>query len=1263
MINTKQLLFTLFLSCSAPLWAQDFMPVPKSDYTMMADSLPKVTLQKEVGRLSEDSTYTIEVEYPETEPLTKKEIRQLKKSGATLTEHPEVESYMSIGRKRGYAVVSFTPVILRDGKWQRIVSCKVSVTAHAVQGRKTRAAQNGTTTAERYAAHSVLSSGTWVKIRVKEEGIYELTASKLKDMGFKDISRVKVYGYGGRLLPKNLTATGENALTDDLEEIPLYRKKNSVLFFAEGTIRWTFNATRQRWTHENNHYSAYSYYFVTEGDAPLSMSSYTANAEAAATLTTVTGHALKDDDAYGWYEGGVEMYDSYDFINGSKHTFSLETPGLAADGATSAVEIAFSASNSMSTTTTEVTLGDETLGKISVAKYDENVSARESRNTFTTTALQAKNDFVFSTTEGRNARLNYICVSYPRTLDATATPYAFVPDQGNDVVALSITGATASTEVWQLGYTGVKTQKMTGTLSGSTLSVVVDDPSRRYVIVDTDRDYAAPDVVGTIECQDLHADQGIDMVIIIPESGKLQSEAERLASAHEAEGLRVKVVAADRIYNEFSSGTPDATAYRRYMKMLYDRATTEADMPRYLLLFGDCAWDNRMLSSAWKSYSTRDFLLCYEVSATDRTTNIPIGTLNSYVTDDYFAFLDDGEGENMTGRDKMDIAVGRFPCHDAATAKVLVDKTLDYMQNNTVGAWKNRIVMIADNNWQNENNVHMRSSEVVTEGLRSVTDDLYTIKKIYPDAYTYTTSATGNTFPSVTKMLQEEMKRGALMFNYMGHGSPDQISHCKLLGLDDFALSSVGRHTVWVFASCEVTPYDVQETDIGRVALYNEEGGAVAVMCASRSVYANYNESLNLHFSRNAFTTGSDGRLMALGEALRLAKVSLVNSNSDRTMNKLKYCLLGDPALSLGGPAYSITLDSINDEVLTPTSYIQLKAGQKVYFKGSVKNDSGLTDDAFSGIVTATLFDRLETITCKNNGGTATSAMTYQDRGTALYEGSDSVRNGRFTIVVTVPRDISYSTETGRMDLYAVNTDHTRECHGKDERFHFNGTERTEATDSVGPQIYVWLNAADFPDGGYVQSSALLGATLSDSSGIHSTSGSVGHDIELVLDYDTSSPVTLNDYFTYDFGSSTSGSISYPLQGLTEGRHTLAVRAWDLCDNSSTACLTFFVVENLPDAYDINAVNNPAYTSTNFVTTLEPDESNRVTTEVYDMQGRRIWAKTGNAAGATYHSVVWDLTTQGGNPVDGGIYIYRAIVHSDSGTHETKSKKMIVVRQ
>lgn len=1266
-MSLKHIFTSLLWLCTSVAWAQEeFLPVRASDYPITDDTVPTCTLQQDVGSLSPDSIYSIRVEYPETMPLTRQELRRLKKQGYEAKALPDVETYMAVSRKRGYAVCSFVPIVRRDGKLRRIVSCKISVTATP---KTRRAAVRGTaqvagTTGTGYAPHSVLSEGKWVKIRVKEEGIYELTASKLKDMGFSDISRVKVFGYGGRILPTVLPQSGEDALTDDLEEVPLYRKANSVLFFAEGTVRWTFDTATKRWRHQQNTYSDYSYYFVTEGDSPATLESYTPDAAAGSATTQVVGHALRDEDAYGWYEGGTEMYDSYDFVNGNSHTFRLTAEGCTSDSAAGTVDIGFSAANTLSSTTASVSLGAETLGTITVSAYGENENARESRATFATSSVARENSFAFTTTEGHNARLNYIRLSYPRQLDATSTPFAFVPYQDGRAIELDVTNASQTTQLWKLGYTGVPTLSVSGSLEGSLFRVVADEPGRRYVIVDVGRDYDAPEVVGTIDNQDLHADSAADMVIIIPESGKLLAQAQRLADAHTAEGLRVRIVRADKIYNEFSSGTPDATAYRRYLKMLYDRATTEADMPRYLLLFGDCAWDNRMHTSDWRSYAPRDFLLAFEVSPSDRTTNIPVGTLNSYVTDDYFGFLDDGEGGSITTRDKLDIAIGRLPCHDESTAKVLVDKTLAYLQNDEVGAWKNRLVMIADNNWQSENNIHMRSSEVVSSGIRAVAGDLYTIKKVYPDAYTYTTSATGNTFPSVTRMLQEEMKRGALMFNYMGHGSPDQISHCKLLLTADFATSSAGRLPVWVFASCEITPYDMLEDDIGRAALYNEDGGAVAVMCASRSVYANYNEVLNLNFSRNALSaSAADGRLMPLGEALRQAKVTMVNAGSDRTMNKLKYCLLGDPALSFAAPLGSITLDSINGLAVEEADSIQLKAGAKVRFAGSVKDAAGAVDDTFTGVVTGTLFDRLETITCKNNGGGASSPMTYQDRRTTLYEGSDSVRDGRFALVVTIPRDISYSTASGRLDLYAVSQDRSRECHGTNSQFYFNGTATEVTTDTLGPRIYVWLNAADFPNGGYVQRDALLGATLSDTSGIHSAGGSIGHDLELVLDGETSAPIVLNDYFTYDFGSSTSGTISYPMEGLSEGRHTLALRAWDLCDNSATAYLTFFVTDNLPDAYDVNATNNPAYSSTSFITTLEADQDSRVTTEVYDLQGRLVWQKSGSATGATYYTVTWDLTTQGGVPVDAGIYIFRSVVRSAAATHETKSKKMIVVRQ
>ena len=51
--------------------------------------------------------------------------------------------------------------------------------------------------ANHYSPSSVLSSGRWVKIRVNESGIQQITHQQLKDWGFDDPAKVTVYGFGG----------------------------------------------------------------------------------------------------------------------------------------------------------------------------------------------------------------------------------------------------------------------------------------------------------------------------------------------------------------------------------------------------------------------------------------------------------------------------------------------------------------------------------------------------------------------------------------------------------------------------------------------------------------------------------------------------------------------------------------------------------------------------------------------------------------------------------------------------------------------------------------------------------------------------------------------------------------------------------------------------------------------------------------------------------------------------------------------------------
>ena len=1250
----------LFLSCPISVGALgdvmktdgDFVSLQKERFLITEkQGLPYFHAQTEL----ESVNYQVRILYPEYVPLTKEEKKLVKKFADDIKEGiPSVETSFSTSRGKVWMEYRFCPIVKINGKWQRIVSCKVAIEPLDKYLKSAKAQTSSLDKSERYTRKSVLSTGKWVKIRVSKEGVYELTHSALSSMGFKNPDKVKLYGYGGQIQLENLEFTGKNQVIDDLNEVPLYRKSNSMLFFAEGTVRWTWNASNKKWTHQNNPYSKYSYYFITEGDSPLVMEKTSKGKTTVSELVeSVMHYSVLDDDKYSWYEGGREFYDDYDFQTGSTYTFKLSTPGIV-ENANATVDIAFSAASISKATNVNVSANNKTLATFSVPTYADRENAREVRKTYQTKSLTADNAFKFTTTSGHSARLNFIRVSYLRTLNAQDAPFVFSHDSSRPTT-FSVAGAKSTTHVWQIGNATTPTREVETELSGSHLKFYAEVPTNRFVLVDVAATYPAPEIVGEIANQNLHEDSALDMVIIVPASGKLTAEAERLAKVHaEKDGLRVKIVPTDQLYNEFSSGTPDATAYRRYLKMLYDKADSEKDMPKYLLLFGDCLWDNRLVTKSW-SLSQDDLLLSYERNNSESA----IGTIHCYVTDDYFGMLEDGKGRNLT-IEKLDLAIGRFICTTPEEAKILVDKTIRYIENKEVGTWKNTICMLGDDG---DNNEHMIDAENVVKQINHVTQGNMDIKKIYWDAYPRTMTATGSSYPQVNDMVKAQMKKGALMFNYSGHGSPDQISHSKILLTKDFK-EPTDNMALWVFASCEITPYDTQTDNIGRAAMYNQNGGAIAVMCAARAVYADQNNQLNMSFSKYVLGNDEQGKRYTMGEAMRLAKVSMLTMGSDRTMNKLKYLLIGDPALTLTAPQHQVVLDSIDGTALTPDSYIQLKAGQVVRFSGSIGNGV-IKDKDFYGILSIKIFDKEETVICKKNDSYTDKPMEYKDRPMIIYEGSDSIKHGQFAMNVLIPRDISYSNNCAHIGFYAVNTDNTKEANGHNEQFCLNGTYQNTEVDEESPEVYVYLNAPEFPDGGITDANPVFFAEIKDNQGITTIDNVIGHDMELVIDNDIHNILKLNDYFSYNFGSYKDGWVKYQLQGLTPGKHTLSFRVWDVNNNSTQVQLNFTVKENINNKLDVNATRNPARTTTHFITTLQPIENSAsVRTEVYDINGRMVWANTQTlSAGSSYCSSEWRLIDGKGTPVPAGIYLYRSKVDSSEHHASTKTKKIIVIRQ
>lgn len=1175
----------LLWGVSLQLKAQEFFNLTADEVRI--DSLLPVfshTWPVEGGR-AED--YTVEIEYPEFVEMTRSDILRYLQADSLQKRHlvgdslpalPYVHKQMSIDRKHHVLEVYFSPVVFREGKYRKMVSFKLAVTR---SDKRLAGELTGEEDRRKMAEHSILASGEWAKISVAGTGVHQLTEAVVRQAGFTDLSRVRIFGYGGALQPEVLSADYILRM-DDLMEVPQCVVGGKHLFYGQGSVSWDGD-TRVR-----NPYSVLGYYFITEGE-PLLVDS--ATFVGTFYPAPEDSHTLYEVDNYAWFHGGRNLYDQTLIESGQPQTYSMDAAAAGGKGELQVVLTADASSKA------DVSVNGEVLGTVSVGAPRTYSVANTGTATFAVPELKASNKIEIAKVSGGNIRLDYMVL--------TST------EGKRPAPALSATAFPAAQFVYR------------------------------------------------ITNQDLHAHEPVDMVIIIPTTQKLLKQAERLKQIHEEhDGMSVRIVPADEIYNEFSSGTPDATAYKRYMRMLYEKATTEESLPKYLVLFGDGAWDNRMLTSDWASFTPDDFLLCYE-------SENSFDEVQCYVTDDFFCLLDDEErvstpGNDYSYRGKADVAVGRFPVRNESEAKAMVDKIEAYITNKYAGSWQNTLVFLGDDG---NNNIHMdaanQAAKIVEQAYPA-----YEVKRVFWDAYNMVSSSTGNSYPDVESILKGYLSTGALLMDYSGHGNTYCLSHEMVLKLADFKNAKSNHLPLWITASCDIMPFDGSVETIGEVAVTSAQGGAIAFFGTTRTVYASENTRINNAYIRKVIDVSGGG--MGMGEAARQAKNSLVDTQTELSVNKLQYTYLGDPALKLACPRLQLVVDSINGEDLSKVGRLTMKAGSEVSIVGHVEQDGQRVSD-YSGVLSAAVRDVAETVVCQLNNTSAdgaSKAYQFTDRANYLYKGNDSIRAGRFAFSFAVPKDIRYSSGTGMVNLYGMSAGNGRPAHGMTEDLVFNGTGSL-GLDSIGPSIYCYLNSTAFVNGDAVNATPYFVAEVQDEDGINASGSGIGHDLQLIIDGRQQWTYNLNSSFSYSFGSYKEGTVGFSIPELPEGDHKLVFRAWDILNNCSTAELSFRVVRGLSARIlDVYCTQNPASSSTAFRITHDRIGSEiEVIIDVFDMSGRHLWSSgqtTVPEQGVL--EIPWDLCISGGRPLDTGVYLYRVRVSSDGSGYTSNAKKFIVLR-
>lgn len=510
--------------------------------------------------------------------------------------------------------------------------------------------------------------------------------------------------------------------------------------------------------------------------------------------------------------------------------------------------------------------------------------------------------------------------------------------------------------------------------------------------------FPVPEFMGYVPGQNLHAINQADMVIITHPD--FMTEAERLAEAHRTKDqFTVAVATTEQVYNEFSSGTPDATAYRRFVRMLYDRALTNGkpdEKPKYLLLFGKGSFDNRKILTD----SGNNLVLTYQAD------NSLYGT-QSYVTDDYFSYLENGEGVN-NGSYTMDIAVGRFPVTTIQQAADVVNKTINYMDNADYGDWKNQLSFVSDDG---ESNVFMNMTDLLAETV-STDFPSYHANKLYLDAFPQTNTNYGQTCLPATEKLLSAINSGVFYINYTGHGFEGGWAHENLLPATDIANLSNQHLPFWISASCDFMKFDGKVVSAGEQVILNPNGGGIGILAAARPVYASQNSSLNKAFLQNLFTS-ENGNHLRVGDVILKSKNSLLVE-----INKLSFIYMGDPAVRLNyGDEFIISTQSINGNEVTENDTLNTNSVNVI--QGSITDRNNRKLDDFNGNMYLSVYDKEQSIVTLGDELYNVAPFAYNDRPLLIQSEAIQVVAGDFSYSFLLPDNNSDEYGIGKIIYYA----------------------------------------------------------------------------------------------------------------------------------------------------------------------------------------------------------------------------------------------------
>jgi hypothetical protein len=1110
-----------------------------------------------------------------------------------------------------------------------------------------------------YGQGSVLSSGKWYKIAVEKHGVYRLSFEDLNKMGFDpasiDPTKIAIYGLEGAMLPQSNSVTRPG----DLVQLSIavedgddgkFDRSDGVLFYAEGPDRISFNIQGNVTHYEKNIYSDKNFYFVTVATYDGARIEDVDNGDDGNIIDQYRDFVYHESNEYNVLHSGREWFgESFELT--PERVFDLPVSGVVNGSELKLISEVMAQSNNPSSF--KLSLNGQPIGEQPVSTIPNSTYGVKGRMRRDTLVVNADNvgapgatvqrltyNFNRATSGRSGGYLNFFSLHFNRHLSFDGgDQIRFVNAQSINQQSRFEISSSNALRVWNITNVFAPVEQIITFNPGKGSFTIPESPVLQ-VFVAFGANVPSPELVGAIENQNLHGKTTPEMIIVTHPD--FVEEANRLAAHRSAHnGISVEVVTTDQVYNEFSSGRQDVSAIRDFAKHLYAKNPT---VLKSLLLFGKCSYD-------YKDRVRQN----YNMVPTYESRN-SLSPLETYSSDDYFAFLEHDEGEwaeaPIVQDHSMDIGVGRLPAKTVDEARGMVNKLIAYdLAPKRFGPWRKDIVFVADDGSNSDGftSIHQSQANSLAEDVELLNPEFNT-RKIFLGTYQKKVSPNGEAIPKANEDIQDEFN-SAVIINYTGHGSEKLWADERVLTAEDVASLANKSFPFLVTATCEFGRHDdPEDISTAELSILRENAGSIGLVTTARPVNSSTNFALNQAFYDGLFLR-DEGKRLNIGQVIRFTK-----NNSTSGVANRNFSLLGDPSITLALPSYNVVVDHIKTQDNSDT----LKALSTVTVRGRVVTPSGETDPGFQGILHTTLFDKR---TGFRTVGRNDPAFQFNQWYNPLFRGKASVVDGAFEFSFILPKNIAYQVNPGKLSVYAVDATRGLDASGASSSFKIGESEPDVADENHSPIVQAFLGDTTFVDGGTVSPDTRLIVKISDDSGINISNYGIGNTMMAILD-DDQAVFLINDYYESETDDYTKGWVNFPIRQLTPGKHTLTVKVWDTHNNSAQHTIAFNVSSEgqlLVEAFG-NYPNPFSGQTTVFFRHNRAGEDLQVQFTLLNSAGMELRTVEKIVTESTYEVDLWKINdvVDFGKKLPPGLYFGRLTLRSLSdGAESTSTTKLI----